>query len=272
MNKSFLLYALILIGCLLLPKAVLAHDTLPTSRAILDSIGFDQKLNTQVPVDIYFTDETGQRVAIGDFLGQKPVIVTLGYLQCPNLCSLVRSGLQEALHNLTFDAGKDFEVLIVSIDPAETPTLAATVKQQVMSDYGRPGTENGWHFLTGDHAAIDRLAAAIGFRYAYDAEQKQFAHASGLVVLTPTGLISRYLYGIEFQPRDLRLALIEAADSKIGSPVDQLLLFCYHYDPSTGKYSLLIMNVMRLAGLTTVAALSVLLFMQYRHDSTKREV
>ena len=261
---------LLLIGAVFFPTGARAHDTHPSSREVLASIGFDQRLNTQVPADIVLRDEKGQSVSLGDFYGSRPVILALGYLQCPNLCSLVRMGLEESLHQLKFAAGSEFEVLIVSIDPTETPAEAAAVKQQVMADYGRPGTERGWHFLTGAHDAIDQLANAIGFRYAYDAEQQQFAHASGLVILTPTGRVARYLYGLEFAPRDLRLALVEAADNKIGSPVDQLLLFCYHYDPTTGKYSPLIMDIMRMAGLTTVAGLGALLFVQIRRDSASR--
>ncbi|MEZ4616097.1 MAG: SCO family protein [Caldilineaceae bacterium] len=261
------LFALMLIvGAGLYPTVAQAHDTHPTARAVLASIGFDQRLNIQVPGDIAFRNEEGTGVTLADFFGSKPVILLLGYLQCPNLCSLERSALETSLHDLRFDAGKDFEVVIVSIDPTETPAAAAAVKEQIMADYNRPDTAGGWHLLTGDHDEIDRLADAVGFRYAYDAEQQQFAHASGLVILTPTGRVARYLYGLEFPARDLRLALVEAADNQIGSPVDQLLLFCYHYDPSTGKYSPLIMNIMRLAGLTTVVSLGALLFVQRQRE------
>ncbi|MFN8443029.1 MAG: SCO family protein [Caldilineaceae bacterium] len=275
MNKERLGTRLLVLLCglfatLLAAKKADAHDTHAASRQVLADLGFDQRLGAEVPQDLVFTDEAGQPVTIQQFLGNKPVILTLGYLHCPNLCSLVRSGMEKSLHEIQLDAGKDFEVLVVSIDPSETPTLATNVKRQVLADYGRPGTENGWHFLTGQHEMIDRLAAAVGFRYAYDAEQEEFAHASGLVVLTPQGKVARYLYGIEFPARDLRLALVEAADNKIGSPVDQLLLFCYHYNPSTGKYDLLIMSFLRLAGLTTVAALGLLLYVQTRRQSQVR--
>lgn len=256
--------------CLLASKKAEAHDTHATSQQVLADLGFDQRLGAEVPQNLVFTNEAGQPVTIQQFLGSKPVILTLGYLHCPNLCSLVRSGMEKSLHEIQLNAGKDFEVLVVSIDPSETPTLAANVKKQVTADYGRPGTENGWHFLTGQHEMIDRLAAAVGFRYAYDAEQEEFAHASGLIILTPQGRVARYLYGIEFPPRDLRLALVEAADNKIGSPVDQLLLFCYHYNPSTGKYDPLIMNFLRLAGLTTVAALGLLFYVQTRRQAHVR--
>lgn len=259
-----MLFYLLLISALFYPTGVYAHDTQPSSREILASIGFDQRLDSQVPPELVFKDEAGQPVKLSDFFGQKPVILSMGYLHCPNLCTIERSALNESIKQIKFDAGKEFEVVIASIDPNETPAQAKIVKQQLLFDYNRPGTEAGWHLLTGDHDAIDRLADAIGFRYAYDADQQQFAHPSGLVILTPQGRVARYLYGLEYNPRDLRLALIEAADNKIGSPVDQVLLFCYHYDPTTGKYSPMIMKIMRMAGLTTVAALGVLLFVQIR--------
>lgn len=271
MNKALLQYGLLLCCLLFMPQQVAAHDTHPTSRQVLASIGFDQKLDAQVPGDIVLRNEAGEPVQVGDYLGAKPVIVTLGYLQCPNLCSMVRTALEQSLHELRLDAGRDFQVLVVSIDPTETPAQADAVKQQVVAAYARPGAAEGWHFLTGEHGAIDRLAEAVGFRYAYDGEQAQFAHASGIVVLTPQGRVARYLYGIEFPPRDLRLALVEAADNRIGSVVDQLLLFCYHYDPTTGKYTPLVMNGIRLAGLVTVATLGLLLVGQVRRESTGRE-
>lgn len=260
-----ILFCLLLFSAVRNPSALYAHDTHTVSREILASIGFDQRLDSQVPPELEFRNEAGQPVKLSDFFGAKPVILSLGYLQCPNLCTLERSALEQSLQQIDFDAGTEFEVLIVSIDPIETAAQATTVKQQLLADYNRPGTETGWHLLTGEHDAIDRLADAVGFRYAYDAEQQQFAHASGLVVLTPRGRVARYLYGLEYAPRDLRLALVEAADNQIGSPVDQLLLFCYHYDPTTGKYSPLIMNLMRLAGLITVTGVGLMILILNRH-------
>lgn len=266
----FSLFFILLLGGLLMPQSVEAHNIQATSDEILAQIGFDQRLNAQVPGDISFYDEAGKQVKLQNFLGKTPVVLTLGYLHCPNLCSLVRAGMENSLKQIQLDAGKDFQALVVSIDPSETPTLAANIKKQTIASYDRPDAEKGWHFLTGQHDEIDRLAAAIGFRYAYDPQQEEYAHPSGLVVLTPQGKIARYLYGIEFAPRDLRLALVEAAGNKIGSPVDQILLYCYHYDPSTGKYDLLIMNVIRLAGLATVAAMGLLIFVQVRRGTQVR--
>jgi protein SCO1/2 len=230
----------------------------------LGALGFDQRLNAQVPLDLHFVDERGQSVALRRFFGEQPVILTLGYFQCPNLCPLTRRALLASLQQIRLAAGKDFAVLAVSIDPTETPAQAGAAKQEYVARYDRPTGDAGWHFLTGDHATIDSLADAVGFRYAFDTRQGQFAHASGVILLTSEGKVARYLFGLEFPPRDLRLALVESAGKRIGSLVDQVLLFCYHYDPVTGQYSLLVMNVLRLAGLLTVAALGgmVLLFLR----------
>lgn len=241
-----------------------AEDT--TQPAVLRDVGIDQHLDEQVPLDLAFRDEQGQAVTLGQYFGNRPVILALVYYECPMLCTLTLNGLTSALRSLRFDAGEEFEVVAVSINPNDAPTLAAEKKRTYLEHYARPGREHGWHFLTGDEAAIARLAHAVGFRYRYLPEQKQFAHAAGITVLTPGGRIARYFFGVEYAPRDLRLGLIEASQNKIGSPVDQLLLYCYHYDPITGTYSAIAMNIVRLAGAMTVLALVVFFFVMRRLD------
>jgi len=248
-------------------STVLANGTRPEA---LRSVAFDQKLNEQVPLDLTFRDEIGRAVKLGEYFGNKPVILMFMYYECPNLCPLALDGLVRSLKPLSFNLGKEFNVLTVGIDPSEGPQLAAAKKQEYLPRYGRPGAESGWHFLTGEENSIKSLTRAVGFRYAYDGKTHQFAHASGIVILTPQGRISRYFYGIEYAPRDLRLSLIEASSNRIGSPIDQLLLFCYRYDATTGKYTLAVMNVLRLAGLATVLGLSAFVLVMVRRDRLGR--
>jgi len=223
-------------------------------------IGFDQRLDEQVQLDLAFRDDSGKTVALGDYFNRKPVILALVYYQCPMLCNQVLNGLAGGLKALTFGAGREFEVVVVSINPRETSELAAAKKESYVRDYGRAGAAAGWHFLTGDPKPIDALARSVGFRYAYDPMLNQYAHASGVVVLTPKGRVARYFYGIEYAPRDLRFGLIEAAEERIGTPVDQVLLLCYQYDPMTGKYSAAVMKSLRLGGVVTVVGVAALLF------------
>jgi protein SCO1/2 len=237
----------------LLVLATSAPANIPASS--LAEVGIDQHLNEQLPLDLRFRDETGQTVQLAQYFGSTPVILVLAYYECPMLCPLVFDGLVKALRVLSLNVGEQFTVIAVSIDPDETPPLATAKKQAIVQRYARPGTADGWHFLTGDASAIARLTQTVGFRYAYDAPQDQYAHASGVMVLTPQGKLARYFYGIEYAPRDLRLGLVEAAANTIGSVVDQLLLLCYHYDPATGKYSVLTLNVIRVGGVVTVLAL-----------------
>jgi len=265
---TLLIYLLI---ALLNPPPALAHDGVPHTGqpredAILAEVGFDQRLDAQVPRDLVFQNERGQAIALRSYFGDKPLILALSYYECTMLCPLVFEGLEQSLSALTFDIGKEFDVISVSIDPTETPAIAAAKKAPYIQQYGRSGAANGWHFLTGDHAAIDRLAESIGFRFAYDAEQQQYAHAAGIVVLTPTGKIARYFYGLDYAPQDLRLGLVEASANRIGSPVDQFLLRCYHYDPVTGKYGIAIQVVMKAAGLLTVLLLGGLILMLNRQE------
>ena len=235
----------------------------------LKEIGFDQKLGAPLPLDVAFQDETGKTVRLGEYFGEKPVIMLVTYYNCTMLCPLLLDGLVRTLRPLTFDIGKQFAVLTVSINPRETPAIAASRKELYVQRYGRPGAERGWHFLTGKADAIAALTQAIGFRYVYDKKKDEYAHASGIVIFTPEGKAARYLYGVEFSPRDTRLALIEAANNTIGNPVDQILLFCYHYDPLTGKYGVIIMNVLRLAGSATAIALGSFMVVMFRRDRRK---
>lgn len=246
--------------------AVAAADGGTTSTAILQQIGVDQKLNSQLPLDLTFRDESGRTVRLGDYFKGKPVILTLNYYSCPNLCPLVLDGLVNSLQDVSFNIGKDFEVVTVSINPAETPELAAKTKKLFVSRYGRPGADTGWHFLTGTEPNIKQLAGAVGIRYAYDPEQKQYAHPGVVTVATAAGRVSKYYYGISYSPRDLRLGLVEASAGKIGTPIDKAVLFCFRYDPSTGKYTPFIENLVRAGGLATVAALGTVILVLKRRE------
>ena len=229
------------------------------SEATLRSIRFDQKIGSQVSPDLTFQDETGTSVKLGDYLGRKPVILVPGYYECPMLCTLVLNGLIETLLDMRANVGDQFEVVNFSINPAETPALAAAKKHSSLRAYGRPGADQGWHFLTGDQASIARLADEIGFRYAYDSSIKQYAHPSGFVVLTPQGTIAQYFFGVDFSAKDLDSALVAASGEKTGSAVQQLFLLCFHYSPITGKYGQLIMNTVRICGIATVLCLGLLI-------------
>jgi protein SCO1/2 len=230
----------------------------------LKNVGIEQHLNEQIPQGLTFHDETGKGVQLGDYFGKKPMILNLVYYQCPMLCGEVLSGLESALRVLKFDVGKEFDVLTVSFDPKETPEMAAAKKAEYLKRYGRAGAEQGWHFLTGPAASIDVLTKAAGFQYQYDPKSDRFAHATAIMVLTPEGKIAQYYYGVEFAPKDLRLGLVQASENKIGTVVDQVLLYCYHYDPDTGKYGAIIGRVLQLAAGATVLILGTFLVMMFR--------
>ncbi len=254
------------------PVPAVAHsgkEPYNKDEAFLKEIGFDQNLGAQLPLDAVFTDETGKAVRLGEYFGQKPVVMLITYFSCTMLCPLLLDGLVRSLRPVAFDIGNQFTVLTVSINPRETPSMAASQKVLYVQRYGRPGADRGWHFLTGKADAIAALTQAVGFRYVYDKQKDEYAHASGIVVFTPEGKAARYLYGIEFSPRDMRLALIEAADKTIGNPVDQILLSCFHYDPLTGRYGVVIMNVLRLAGSATALALGGFILVMVRRDRRK---
>ena len=234
--------------------------------SLLRNVGIDQKLNQQLPLDLTFRDEIGKVVQLGEYFGDKPVILALVYYECPMLCTQELNGLLRSLQNIPLDIGKQFKVVTVSFNPRETPGLAANKKKVYVGIYGRPGASAGWHFLTGDEASIQKLTGAVGYHYAFDPASDQYAHATAIMVLTPQGKISRYYFGIDYPSRDLRLSLVEASNNKIGSPVDQVLLYCYHYDPATGKYGLIIANVLRIAGSVTILVLGGFLLILFRHE------
>jgi protein SCO1/2 len=264
MDRRLLL--LLLLALLALPGVAAAQGDGPGDP--LEDVAYQQRLGEYVPLDLPFVDEAGQAVALGDYFGERPVLLALGYYECPMLCSLVREGLVGAVSDVQLDVGADYQVVYVSIDPAETPMNAANTKAVTLAEYGRPASADGWHFLTGPQDSIQRLADAIGFGYFYDETIDQYAHAAGIVVLTPQGELARYFYGIEYNPSDLRLGLVEAADNKIGSPVDQLLLLCYSYDPTTGRYTGLVMTVLRVVSAIFVVAFLGLLFFLNRGTGT----
>ena len=233
---------------------------------ILKQVGIDQKIGQQLPLDLTFKDETGSDVRLGQYFHGKPVVMALAYYECPMLCTQVLNGVTGALKTLSFDAGKDFEVVVVSIDPKDTFRLAANKKLTYVEHYGRPQTAAGWHFLTGTEANIKPLADALGFRYAYDPNLKQYAHGAAMYVATPKGVISRYLLGIDFAPRDVRLALVEASNNVLGTAADQVLLLCYQYDPATGKYGAATINAVRVGFIATVTGFLAFLFVSLRHE------
>lgn len=257
-------FCLLLVVFLIGPLVTHAQGSSPDD--LLKQIGFDQRLDAQVPLDLSLVNEAGQQVKLGDYLGSKPVILDLGYYQCPMLCPLVRDGLLDGLQNVPFNVGDQFQVVMVSIDPHESPGVAASEKARYIGRYARAGADAGWHFLTAPQDSIARLAQSVGFRYAYDPAQGQYAHAAGVVMLTPAGRVARYLYGLEFSARDLRLGLVEASTGTIGSPVDQVLLRCFHYDPVTGKYTLVVMRVIQLASLGAIAIVCMFLGVMFRRE------
>jgi protein SCO1/2 len=230
-------------------------------------VGIDQKLGNPVPLDLEFRDEAGAPVRLGQFFGgKKPVLLSLVYYRCPGLCTMTLNGMAAAFKPLKFSAGREFDVVTVSIDPKETPQLAAEKKAQYLKRYGRDGAEAGWHFLTGDEQAIRALAQSVGFRYVYHPQTDQYTHAAGIMLLTPGGKVARYFYGLEYSARDLRLAMVEASEEKIGTLADAVQLLCYQYDPMTGKYGVAIMRTIRTAGVLTVLGLGMFVFLMARRE------
>ena len=270
-RKNLLLGLALALAAVMLPVSASAQMIDPDQNLgqrpeLLKDVGIDQKLDDEIPLDLTFRDEHGRTVELAQYFGSKPVILTLAYYNCPMLCTQVLNGLDRSLKLIPMDMGKDFQVVTVSIDPSERPVLAEAKQAMYTGMYGRPGAAEGWHCLTGDQPQIQRLAQAVGFRYAYDSESKQFAHASVIMILTPEGRLSRYFYGVQYPERDLRLGLEEASQGKISSAVDQILLFCYHYDPHTGRYGLLISRVIQLAGAATVLIGGIFLFFLFRGE------
>lgn len=253
---------------LFVAAAVSAQPGTPAAEvpSQLREVGFDQNLNQMLPLDVEFADEHGRVVRIGDHFGKRPVVLAFVYYGCPMLCVQSLSSLAATLGVLAEDPGEDFEVVSVSIDPRETPALARDKKAHYVERSGKPSIGMGWHFLTGTEANIRRLTAAAGFRYAWDAAQNQFAHPAGVIVATRDGKLSRYLFGIDYGPRDLRLAILDASEGKISSPLKRALLYCYHYDLATGRYSLAIMRVVQLAGAATVLSLGAMIVVWTRRE------
>jgi protein SCO1 len=232
----------------------------------LNGIGIEQKLNAQVPLDTVFRDETGASVPLRHFFGRKPVLLAPVYYTCPMLCSQILSGVVSGLRPLSLKPGRDFEIVAISFDPSDTPQSAAAKRNQYSRSYSSRAGTNGWHFLTGDQTSIAAVTEAIGFHYRWDPKNKMFVHASGVMLLTPEGRVARYLYGVDYEPKDLKLGLIEASHNRIGSPVDAVLLFCYHYDPTTGKYGAAVINLLRLAAALTLVLLGSAMFFLWRRD------
>jgi protein SCO1/2 len=237
----------------------------------LKKVQFEQNLGVQVPLDLPFRDETGRAVRLSQYFNGRPVVLALVYYECPMLCTQALNGLVRSLKVLSLEPGRDYNVVTVSFNPKETPAEAAEKKDHYLQLLQKPDASNAWHFLTGDDASIRVLTETVGFHYVYDAVTKTYAHPTGIIVLTAEGKTSKYIYGIDYGPRDLRLALVEASDHKIGTPVDRLVLYCYHYDPTTGKYGLVLMNVLRLAGaLTVVCIVGFIMILRFREKRMVR--
>jgi len=239
----------------------------PALPGALQGVGIDQKLDRQIPLDLVFRDEAGRQVPLSTFFhAGKPVLLAPVYYRCPMLCTQILNGVASSLKAVSLDPGRDFEIVAFSFDPRDTPETAAAKKQVYLKRFGRAGTANGWHLLTGDEANIEALTGALGYHYKFDTASGQFAHASGIMLLTPDGRISRYFYGVEYAPRDVRLGLVEASRNQIGSPVDQVLLFCFHYDPATGKYGAVVINLIRFTGAVFALICGAVLFFVWRRD------
>lgn len=263
MTKKWIAVVL-LIGSLV-PAVSFAAEA-PTLPGRFKGIGIEQRLNAQIPLDTVFRDENGASVALRTFFGQKPVLLALVYYRCPMLCSQILSGVVAGLRPLSVRPGRDFEVVAISFDPADTPLDARAKRDHYSHDYSSKAGTAGWHFLTGAEPAIQAVTQAAGFRYRWDPVNKIFIHASGIMILTPEGRLARYLYGVEYEPKDLKLGLVEASHNRIGSPVDQILLLCYHYDPKTGKYGAVVMNILRLAAVLLLLVMGTALFFLWRRD------
>lgn len=269
--------AMILALCISLPAA--AQPMAPSGQGakplppakVTEEVGIDQRLGEQVPLDLVFRDEAGREVQLAEYFGRgKPVILSLVYYGCPGLCGMTLSGMSRSFKPLELNPGDEFEIITVSFDPTETPKLAAEKKATYIAEYGRPGAEAGWHFLTGDQASIDALCKAVGFRYAYDDTTGQYAHATALMVVTPQGKLARYFYGLEYSTRDLKLGLVEASDERIGSVSDTVTLLCFQYDPRTGKYSWAVLKMLRVFGVVTIVGLGSFIFLMLRRDRRLR--
>jgi protein SCO1/2 len=258
------LLAPLLLPFLLASAPALAEEKIDEK---LEGVGIDQKLGDKLPLDAPFVDSSGNEVRLGDYFGgEKPVVLAIVYFECPMLCTMVLNGLVGSLKTMSLDAGEDFEVVVVSVDPGETPALAAEKKANYVGHYGRPETAAGWHFLTGEEPAIKTVAKAAGYRYRYDEKIDEYVHAAGIMVATPDGTLSRYFFGVEFAPRDLRLGIVEASGGKVGTIVDSIMLFCFSYDPATGKYGFVVQSAIRIGGSLTVLILALFVLRSLRRE------
>lgn len=268
------LACLVLLAACGAPSAVSAQLSPPPPTQLppqLTGVGYDQRLGDRLPLGLAFHDETGKKVRLADYFKARPVVFAFAYYSCPMLCTVVLDDLASTLKAVGLTPGKDFDVVVASFDPRDTPGAAAETKTKVVSRYGDAATASGWHFLSGDEASIRQLTRAIGFRYHWDERTKEFAHAAGVVVLTPEGQISRYFYGIDYPPRDVRLGLVEAASRRIGTVSDRLLLFCFHYDPAVGKYSAATFNILRVSAAVTLFGLvSMIVILRRREINSLR--
>jgi protein SCO1 len=263
-------FALLLSASVAMAQAV-PSNTGPAAQnmpAVLQNVGFEPPLNAHLPLDLAFRDETGRNVQLREYFTQKPVLLALVYYGCPMLCNQTEQGVVGSLRMLSFNPGRDYEVVFVSFDPRESPDMAAQKKESAMTHFRRPETASGWHFLTGAKESIDALTKGANFRYSFDQKSNLFAHASGIMLLTPDGRISRYFYGVEYPSRDVRLGLVDASEGKIGTPVDRALLFCYQYDPTSARYSASILKIIRLAGVLTILGLVAGMLIFRRRDIT----
>jgi protein SCO1 len=269
---QFAVFALVLVFCASASAQLYREPQAKPPQGldpILTNVGVDQKLNSQIPLEAKFRDENGQPVVLKQYF-DKPVILTLVYYTCPMLCSEVLNGTVSSLKPVKFDVGKEFNVVTISIDPKDTPGAAMGKKKMMMARYGRHGADQGWHFLTGDKENIDAVAKAVGWKYAYDPRSGQYAHASAIMLLTPEGKVSRYFYGIEYSAKDIQFGIMDASQNKIGSIADQVVLYCYHYDPATGKYGVAVMRLVRGAGLLTVALICGFIFVAVRREGDRK--
>jgi protein SCO1/2 len=263
-----------LTGFLILCSTIAFGQGLNSSSEVqpLQGIDIEQNLEGKISGDLVFRDESGKTVKLADYLGDKPVVLTPVYYNCPMLCTMILNGVLKTLNAMSFEVGKEFDIVTFSFDPAEDSEMARKKKNTYLNKYDRPGSEKGWHFLTGEQEQIAQLTDEIGFRYKFDEATNQFVHASGIMVLTPDGTISKYFLGVEYSPRDLKFALMEASQNKVGTAVDKLLLYCYHYDPSTGEYGVAIMNVIRILGTATVVVLVTFMVVMLRRDRKKTQL
>lgn len=268
MKKFAVIWGIVLGACFCRQTPLLAHAEDPASE-ILKQVKFEQKLNNQVPLDLVFRDESGRRAPLSAFMNGKPTIISMIYYRCSQLCFLDSDELARSMKNLKFTAGKEFQVITVSVEPKDTPEMADTLKKEYVKKYGRPEAADGWHFLVGEKKSIDRLADAIGYHYAYDPKQNDYAHPDGITILTPEGRVSHYFFLLDYPPRDLKFALMQASAERIGSPLEYVALACYHYNPVTGRYSITVMNIVRATAILTVLMLAGLIVYLVRIEKQK---